>query len=259
MITDAVSPFVFRGRIFDAMVLGYNSWIFPVDPSIEQKYWDAIQLAKDLTGVNAIILVTYPSSKLAVNSTSVEIWKNIHATNQMIRRVSAINNLVSDSPKTLVLDFANFANQIFWMNARSLGLNVSDPYQVAHERGWELRDDVSVIFQPLNAFCDGGGCCGGCFRMPTFCSEYKDDTPGGCKRNLITYDDLHWCTESVGARFSAGIACLLGCVFNKCPGTDVVNKSAELLALCEKRCNDQFMALSPISPEMLKERFSSAC
>ena len=253
MIIDNLSPRSFHYSIFDAMVLNYNTWILPVDPSIEQKYWDAIHLAKNLTGVNAVILVTYPSNSKGVNSTSIENWRNIYATNQMIWKISAENNQLSDSPRTLVLDFAKFANQMFWLNARSLGFNVSDPYHVAHEQGWELRDDISVIFQPLEKECSGQ-----CIRMPIYCSEYNDTT-GTCKPNLITADDVHWCTETIGARFSAGIACLLGCAFNKCSTTGAVNKSAESLALCEKRCNDQFMALSPVSPEMLSNTFFSAC
>eukprot|EP00956_Cyclotella_meneghiniana_P044593 scaffold324751_cov83-Cyclotella_meneghiniana.AAC.1 len=117
-----------------------------MDPSIEQKYWDAIHLAKNLTGVNAVILVTYPSNSKGVNSTSIENWRNIYATNQMIRKISAENNQLSYSPRTLVLDFAKFANQMFWLNARSLGFNVSDPYHVAMSKDGNSEMTSALFF-----------------------------------------------------------------------------------------------------------------
>jgi len=148
MIIDNLSPRSFHYSIFDAMVLNYNTWILPVDPSIEQKYWDAIHLAKNLTGVNAVILVTYPSNSKGVNSTSIENWRNIYATNQMIRKISAENNQLSYSPRTLVLDFAKFANQMFWLNARSLGFNVSDPYHVAMSKDGNSEMTSALFFNP---------------------------------------------------------------------------------------------------------------
>jgi hypothetical protein len=45
---------------FDVVFVNYNNWI-PVDPSVGQKYWDAITLSKQVAGAKAVILVTYPS------------------------------------------------------------------------------------------------------------------------------------------------------------------------------------------------------
>lgn len=38
-------------------------------------------------------------------------------------------------------------------------------------------------------------------------------SPGECKciRNMISYDGMHWCMESMGGRIVAEIACLLQC------------------------------------------------
>jgi hypothetical protein len=73
----------------------------------------------------------------------------IHATNEMIRNISVQNNnrLSHNKTTTLVLEFGNLTNQILWTNARILGLNVSDPLKVAHQQGWELKDNITPSFK----------------------------------------------------------------------------------------------------------------
>ena len=51
--------------------------------------------------------------------------------------------------------------------------------------------------------------------------------------------------ETVGARYTAGVACLLGCIYNgdKRPSPDEAKD-------CERKCNEQFMSLgSPVLPK----------
>ena len=53
---------------------------------------------------------------------------------------------------------------------------------------------------------------------------------------------MHWCVETIGGRYSASIACLLGCVYN---GGD--EKGIHDIRKCEQACNDQFMSLFPVA------------
>lgn len=66
-----------------------------------------------------------------------------------------------------------------------------------------------------------------------------------CKRNLISPDGIHWCVETIGPRFTASIACLLGCVYNERP-PDTSAKGIESLRECERECNNKFMSLTPV-------------
>mmetsp|Transcript_13328 Transcript_13328/g.28923 ORF Transcript_13328/g.28923 Transcript_13328/m.28923 type:complete len:177 (-) Transcript_13328:1038-1568(-) len=153
-------------------------------------------------------------------------------------------------PLVLVLEFGNFTNQLLWTNARSLGVNVSDPRQVSGDTGWELKDNVTTLMTSL----DWG------LRIPQVCADNINNTMTlKCIRNYISNDDMHWCTETIGARFTAGLACLLGCALNNCASGDReanVGKSMPSIDLCEKECNNRFMLLSPIDDKWIEANSS---
>jgi hypothetical protein len=56
------------------------------------------------------------------------------------------------------------------------------------------------------------------------------------------------CTETIGARYSAGVACLLGCAFNNCTG----GEKKYNIDLCERECNNRFMSLRPIDQKWIE-------
>ena len=70
----------------------------------------------------------------------------------------------------------------------------------------------------------------------------KNETAGQCFFNKISRDGMHWCIETLGARYSASIACLLGCIYNN--GKEQQNGME--VRKCEQECNDQFMSLVPV-------------
>eukprot|EP00984_Skeletonema_dohrnii_P019669 scaffold9463_cov136-Skeletonema_dohrnii-CCMP3373.AAC.1 len=75
----------------------------------------------------------------------------------------------------------------------------------------------------------------------------KSSRTEACPGVKISPDGMHWCVETFGGRFTASIACLLGCVYNVArPPTD------EEIRKCEQRCNDQFMSLNVVRDEMFK-------
>lgn len=251
-LLDAMPPLA--NRTFDAVVLNYNNWIRPAGNVTQEQYEDSIRLAASVVGAKAVILVTYPFTRRIDSSTA---WEDVHNTNQMLRRVamdSRSDGLNMSQPLVLVLEFGNFTNQLLWTNARNLGFNVSDPQQVSSDFGWELKDNVTTLMPRLNHW-DGG------WRIPQVCADKRNNTMTfNCLLNYISVDDMHWCTETVGASFTAGLACLLGCAFNNCAADDrEVNaggRSVSPIDLCEEECNNRFMALSPVDQKWIDANLS---
>ena len=233
----------FKNTEFDAVIMNYNNWVWPDVEELEIRYREAIHLTRTAFNATAIILVTYPFTK-TVNST--KRWTDVHEYNNMLRRISTENDQNSSNDVSImVLEFGNFANQLLWTNARSIGIEMSDPRTVSSVHGWELRDNVTTRFTN-SPVCPISATVGKlCLHMPSICAEYADENTK-CLRNFISYDDMHWCTETIGARWSAGIACLLGCALNKCEGQVKTEASR---SLCQNRCNEQFMSLNRIKQE----------
>ena len=72
----------------------------------------------------------------------------------------------------------------------------------------------------------------------------RNDTD--CVRNMISNDGMHWCMETIGGRLNAGIACLLGCIYNPVDKSDTSSSTAEDIELCAQSCNDKYMSLTPL-------------
>ena len=197
-----------------------------------------------------------------------ERWEQLIKVNQIIRDIAA--NWVPDSSGdgvqwVLKNEWGNFTNQIIWNNAkhlesegRPLGTkqyNISIPDFTKHD-GWEKRN-VGFLFERLTR--------GSEYWVPLIsmvCDsrvvlEKGHDIPSSCIRNKISPDGMHWCTETVGARYSASIACLAGCVYN---GNELNRKEKDTspnrlmnLQKCEQSCNDQFMSLVPVDEKWVED------
>jgi hypothetical protein len=231
----------FNHTKFDAVVMNYNNWVWPEPKVLELRYRDAIRLARTNFNVTTIILVTYPFTK-TVNST--KRWNDVHEYNKMLRHLSSEQNAWNETT-ILVLEFGNLTNQLLWTNARSIGVDMPDPRKVSSLHEWEMLDDVTTRFTNIPV-CPISATVGQlCLHMPVVCAEYADENTD-CLRNYISFDDMHWCSETIGARWSAGVACLLGCALNEC-----TVRTESSISNCQRRCNDQFMALNPIKHEWI--------
>ena len=74
-----------------------------------------------------------------------------------------------------------------------------------------------------------------------------NEKSNACIRNRISSDGIHWCIETLGTRYSASIACLLGCVYNGDEKEKMEMKNDDAgLRQCERRCNEQFMSIKPV-------------
>ena len=235
---------------FDAVILNYISWIKAIDGKItEERYEHSIRLATSVFSPKAIVLVTYGFSRKVDNP---EQWKAIYDANQMLRllvkkrRVALSNSTTSQQqqPAVLLLEFANFTNQLLWHSGRKLGMNVSDPSLVSNELGWEARDNITELLQKLHPWSHTASVCS------------ANVTGEKCVFNSISPDDQHWCMETIGARLTAGLSCLLGCALNNCTSAtaDISTTNGKsndgdrqsYLGLCEAECNDRFMTVKPI-------------
>lgn len=78
----------------------------------------------------------------------------------------------------------------------------------------------------------------------------KDNLASDCKRNQISPDGIHWCVETLGPRYTASIACLLGCVYNEKP-LDATPEGSARLRKCEQECNEQFMSLKRVDEYLI--------
>jgi hypothetical protein len=52
--------------------------------------------------------------------------------------------------------------------------------------------------------------------------------------------------ETIGNRLSAGIACMLSCVYNHDDPSDEINPDLRSMRRCEDDCNKQFMSVRPV-------------
>lgn len=82
-------------------------------------------------------------------------------------------------------------------------------------------------------------------------------TRAKCNRNYLFSDGMHTCPETLASRFSAGLACLIGCVYNTATtenkNTTIEQQNQEQhlrledgIRECERECNRQFLSVVPI-------------
>jgi len=178
-----------------------------------------------------------------------------------------------DGTHVLVMDYATYVNHVIWMNARHIGYNnVSNPLDAAAEansgetifgeegHNFLLERMKKPIVWPQS--------------IPMVCSKKPSAESKGdyCDRNILSSDGMHFCPETMAARIGAGVACLLGCVYNRRErgaGDDAVfveegkalpswqsnsssfsqkrpQSSMTNIRACERQCNEQFMSVMPV-------------
>ena len=93
---------------------------------------------------------------------------------------------------------------------------------------------------------------------PMVCAKMPNSTNvQSCVYNKISPDGMHWCTPTLGPRYSASVACLLGCVYNGELGylserenSNIMNESVRA---CEDECNQRFMSLVPVDNDWIDD------
>ena len=245
-----------------------------------ERILDSIQLLHELFGVETIILTTlmFNNNVLTPND-----WTELLRINDMIRDISHSWNSREGGVKfVLVQDLGTFTNGILWMNARHLGYNASyDPQQTYNRVHTELENGSKFLlhrlimkdwkFNPsIPMVCNTPPICiprvftlpnGTIFEQDDVCDMNITADPSQCFFNRFSRDGMHWCMETIGPRYSASVACLLGCVYNGDLMAEYTEASDDgktalmwNLRQCEMECNRRYMSLAPVEKSYFANR-----
>ena len=250
---------------------------------------ESILLLHDLYGVETVILSTLVFNN---NVLSSKDWEDMLKINEMIKDIANTwNGATSGVTFVLVQDMAAFTNGILWMNANHLGYNVSasimkqQAEQGAHS-DWDIESLNFLLhrlhmkgigswkFNPsISMVCNTAPICipriitlpnGTSIdfeRISNLCEMNITADPSQCFYNRFSRDGMHWCVETIGPRYSASIACLLGCVYNddmdkeyETGPNDKKDNIISSIRQCETECNQKFMSLLPVKEDWLDSK-----
>ena len=224
---------------FDAVIIRIPHGWMDIPDITPERIMSAIQLSSENLSVQTVIITALPLNNNVLNATDLI---GIHTINNMIRRIA---RTWKSGPETsvkwiLMQEFGNFTNQILWKSAQHLGYDVTGTENNQQTDGWELSG-VDFLLDRLQWAKRKWPP-----SIPMVCAEKPSMVDKNCIRNKISTDGIHWCIETLGPRYAASIACLLGCVYNGKEETTTVSKNSEDVRTCERECNDQFMSLTPV-------------
>eukprot|EP00956_Cyclotella_meneghiniana_P029627 scaffold72399_cov49-Cyclotella_meneghiniana.AAC.8 len=249
---------------------------------------ESILLLHDLFGVETVILSTLMFNN---NVLTFKDWEDMLKINEMITDVANTWNGDASGVKfVLVQDMAAFTNAILWMNANHLGYNVSfcitkqNSEQDVHDKwdlenskfllhrlhmkgnGWKFNPSISMVCNtapicipeivtlPNGTSIDVG-------KLNDLCEMNVTADPSQCFFNRFSRDGMHWCVETIGPRYSASIACLLGCIYNgdmdkkyEKATNDKKDNIMSSIRYCENECNQRFMSLLPVEQYWLDSK-----
>ena len=167
-------------------------------------------------------------------------WERVAQINRLIREVARnITESESGVQYVLVQEFGNLTNQVVMENAKNLDLISRSSDIDCSQQGWEVHLANVFLQRPFKTTKQWPP------SHAQVCSNFPSSETKTCPGVKISPDGMHWCIETFGARFTASIACLLGCVYN------VGRPTHEGVKTCAQRCNDKFMSLTMVADEML--------
>lgn len=243
----------------DTRVGGFNaailkipalSWIKNIHSVTKEAIIEEVNLVAEHFGAEIVIISTLSFSN---NVKTLGDWQGIQQVNEMIRQIAkqwAPSTTELNYPRwILVQELGAFTNEMIWTNAKHIGYNVSLNFSI---EGWEGVDSEFLLdrFEKRSRFNWPPS-------KPMVCATKPNGTKiGSCEQNKISPDGTHWCTPVVGPRYSASIACLLGCVYNEglsyVAGVESPNPNINMtIRICEEECNQRFMSLKPVNTEWI--------
>jgi hypothetical protein len=128
----------------------------------------------------------------------------------------AMNTLVTSfvkkvrKPNIFLSDIGSYMDNVIMWNSIQMGLNTSSPSYLYHFLKPSPKQDYR-------------------HHIVQVCSEYVEPLSQDCQRNLISYDGLHFCMETLGPRIFANWACLIKCSF------------ATISRSCNELCHEYYM------------------
>jgi len=216
---------------FDAAVVRIPHGWMAAEEITKERLEEVVTFAQNLLGVRVVIFTTVG---LDNNAIGPEQWAGVEKINEYVHDIAKNfkPTSVDGVQWIMVQEWSRFTSQIIRENGLSMGYNISsnDFYferLVGGETSW--AQSVPMV----------------CANKP------KDNLHSECKRNKISPDGIHWCVETLGPRFTASIACLLGCAYNERPPDRATQRGVSSLRKCEHECNEQFMSLTRIGDEYI--------
>jgi len=242
------------GRSFNAAILKIPAlgWIKDIRSVTKERIIEEIDLVGKYFGAETVIISTLTFSN---NVQTLNDWVGIQRVNEMIRQIARTwkfspTNDLSSVRWILVQEFGNFTNQMIWTNAKHIGYDVDLNFSV---NGWEgvNADFLLDRFEQVSKFSYS-------HSKPMVCAERPNGINAqSCVYNKISPDGMHWCSPILGPRYSASVACLLGCVYNGelsyLVERETYNIMNESIRVCEDECNQRFMSLVPVESEWIDD------
>jgi len=234
---------------FDSVVMRIPHGWMDIPDITRERIVEAIQLSGENLGVQTVILTTLPLNN---NVLTTSDWQGIHDINKIIRDIARTWTPVPGIGVQwiLVQEFGDFTNQILWKNAQHLGYATESTtdnapkkqQQQQHQQhdGWELSGGEFLLDRLPLAKRKWPP------SIPMVCAEKPAPEAKNCIRNKISTDGIHWCIETLGPRYAASVACLLGCVYNGKGPRGSNDRDVGDVRKCEEECNDQFMSITPV-------------
>jgi hypothetical protein len=235
---------------FDVVVFRVMHGWMNLNEITHDRIVEAVQLSHELLGATSVVLMTIPFTN---NVLTVEDMIKVDKINSDIREIARgwharRKHSTGGVQQVLVIEYGSYCNHIIWSNGRHLGYNVTHPL-----RADELDFAAEGPFFLLDRLHDGewGP------SIPQVCSDSTSLGPDrtACNRNYLFLDGMHVCPETLASRFAAGLACLLGCVYNgqtakktslEANEEEIVLPAEENIRFCEKECNEQFLSVMPV-------------
>jgi len=218
---------------FDAMIFVIPHGWMSLGQITKEKLIETTTRAHELFNVDTIIFTTIPFSN---NIITVLDFQQMMETNEMIQRFcQEWNREKADQTgvkNLMTLEIGNLVQGLMEDNASALGYNISNStYWMDRLQGGRFPPSVAHI-----------------------CAERIESPSRECTRNAYSLDGMHLCMNTIGSRFSAAVACLLGCSYNGNLITNVeINTTNIGLNHCSSTCNQQYMSLHPITESMYSD------
>ena len=215
---------------FDAAIVRIPHGWMTAEEITKERLEEVITFAQNLLGVRVVIFTTVG---LDNNAIGAEQWSRVEKINEYVHEIASNfkPTSVDGVQWIMVQEWSRFTSAILRENGLSMGYNTSSN---------------DFFFERLV-----GGETSWAQSVPMVCANRpKDNLHSECKRNKISPDGIHWCVETLGPRFTASIACLLGCAYNERP-PDRTQRGVSRLKRCERDCNEQFMSLNRIGDKYI--------
>lgn len=247
-------------KLFDVMIFRIpHGWIdFSAINNITLA--ETVELAYELFGVSTVLFIAVPFSN---NVKTVEDLHQLHAANNLLRkfvydwnhRTKNDDLYFSNRVKyILVQALDHFASDLNEWNAKYLGILCKTT------RNGDITNDCNntIINKEIMNITDKEVEERYVLKRANKKSKYPISIAQGCAqkpltkdtdcyRNSKTSDGMQWCMQTIGGRYFASTACMLGCVFNTNTGTQVEENNSSLLQ-CQESCNKQYMSLKLVDP-----------